>query len=148
MAYVYVWCLKITRRGFLDEKWLYKTGSWTCTVIPSAIQLVLTPTRHVGTLVTLLGFDKGHFHGMRCLLVARGGLRGRKMALQDCIMDTHSNAKRNTTCSDTNKTCWDPPNTLGLQQGTLPWHEVSVGGPRGAARKENGSTRLDHGHAQ
>ena len=39
-----------TTNKLLAVKGLYKTGSRTRTVIPSAIQPVLTQTRHVGTL--------------------------------------------------------------------------------------------------
>src|SRR5210317_1715295 len=73
-----MWCLKITRRGFLDKKGLYKTGSRTRTVIPSAIQPVLTQTRHVGTLRTRLGNNKGHFLGMWCLKITRRGFLDEK----------------------------------------------------------------------
>src|SRR5210317_2038741 len=65
----------------------------------------------------------------------RKGFPGQERALQDWIQNTHSNTKRNTTCSDTDKTCWDPLNTLGQQQGTLPWHVVPENHTKGGCEK-------------
>ena len=54
------------------EERLHKTGLGPPTDMPIATRLVLTLTRHVTTLQTLLGHNKGDVHDLRCLWSLEG----------------------------------------------------------------------------